>query len=208
MANKKVDLKKELKQFYKPKIVPEIITVPPMNFLMIDGKGAIGGPIFQEAIEALFSVSYKTKFLAKKSIEFDYTVMPLEGLWWADNMDDFEKGNKDNWNWTLMIMQPEQIADEMISSSVTEVKKKKDNKSLAHLRFETYNEGMAAQIMHIGPFSEEHENIMKLHTLIKDHGGSFDGKIHKHHEVYLSDFRKVDPEKMKVVLRQPFAINK
>lgn len=204
MTATKIDYKKELKQFYKPKVKPEIIELPAIQYLMIDGEGGLAGELFQQAIEALFAVSYKTKFISKKELGQDYAVMPLEGLWWAHNMNDFESGNKDKWKWTLMIMQPWHITTEVIEQAMVEVKKKKNLQAIDQLRLEPFSEGKCAQMMHIGPFSEEHENIMKLHNLIEEQGGAFDGKIQKHHEIYLSDFRKIDPAKMKTVIRQPF----
>jgi hypothetical protein len=202
----KADLKKELKEFYAPKAVPLIVKLPVLQYLMIDGSGAIGSAEFKDAIEALFSVSYKAKFISKKTLGFDYSVMPLEGLWWADNMDDFVDGRKDRWKWTLLILQPEKIGKNIIAQAKEDALKKKDSNSIRSLRLEKYAEGKAAQMMHIGPFSEEHGNIMKLHELIKVNKGKFDGKVNKHHEIYLSDFRKVDPKKMRTVLRQPFVV--
>jgi len=204
----KVDFKKEHKTYYNPSgKAPEIVEVPTFQFLMIDGEGTTESAAFQEAIQALFGVSYKTKFLMKKGQSCDYVVMPLEGLWWADDMDDFVKGNKEKWKWTLMIMQPDVVKADIIETAKNEVAKKGDLEALSQLRLEVYTEGWAAQIMHIGPFSEEHENIRKLHDCIEAYGGVFDGKRQKHHEIYLSDFRKVDPEKMRTVLRQPFKLS-
>ncbi len=200
---KKIDLKKQLKSLYSPSAreVSEV-KVPAMNFIMIDGKGDPNkAPQFQAAIEALYPVSYAIKFDFKKNHDIDYPVMALEGLWWADNMDDFVSGNRDNWLWTLMIMQPDFVTEEIYKQNLQAVKKKKNLPALEKLRFEKFDEGCAAQIMHIGPFSEEGENIVKIHEFIKDRSGKITGK---HHEIYLSDFRRVAPEKMKTVLRQPF----
>lgn len=203
---KKTDYKKTYKHLYNPpKKAPEIVEVPKLNFLMIDGINAMEeNPEFQKAIQALFAVSYKIKFFQKKMHERDYTVMPLEGLWWADDMTDFLEGNKQNWRWTLMIMQPDFVCQQNVQEAIEAVIKSKPNDSYNLLRLEEYTEGNAAQMMHIGPYSEEHENIMKLHKLIEENNGSFDGKTQKHHEIYLSDFRRVAPEKLKTVLRQPF----
>lgn len=201
----KIDFKKELKEFYRPSVKPVLIKVPSFQFLMINGNDARPeSEGFQNAITALFGVSYKAKFISKKELEKDYTVMPLEGLWWADDMDDFINGNKENWKWTLMIFQPEFMNQTIIDEAVSVVRKKNDISSLDQLRLENYEEGLTAQIMHIGPFSEEHKNILKIHQLIEDNGGRFNGKIHKHHEIYLSDFRRADPAKMKTILRQPY----
>lgn len=203
--NKKIDYKQQLKEFYKPKTEPVIVRVPEYNFLMIDGENAEeSNPQFQQAIEALFSVSYKIKFLSKQELDRDYTVMPLEGLWWADDMDDFLNGRKERWKYTLMIFQPDFIRKEFITNAIQITKTKKDNPSLDLLRFEQYEEGDSAQVLHIGPFAEEHGNITKLHNMISESGGSFNGQVQKHHEIYLSDFRKTAPEKLRTVIRQPF----
>ena len=156
---------------------------------------------FQEAIEALFSLSYTLKFLIKKSeLAIDYGVMPLEGLWWADDMSKFSIDNKKDWKWTLMIMQPEFVEEKLIAKAKDQLKKKKDLSAQSKVRFETFSEGEAAQIMHIGPFSEEGPTIEKLHNFIRDNGYTLHGK---HHEIYLSDIRRAAPEKWKTIIRQP-----
>ncbi len=200
----KRDFKKELKKFYAPKTAAEIVTIPAFSFLMVDGEGATGNAAFQSAIETLFAVSYTAKFMIKKGRDIDYGVMPLEGLWWAEDMDDFVKGDKDKWKWTLMIMQPDIVTEADIGGAKEEALRKKKIVSVEHLRFETFEEGLSAHIMHKGPFSEEHATIVKMHSVIKDTGGEFDGKVQKHHEIYLNDFRKIAPANMKTILRQPF----
>ncbi len=202
---KKLDLKKEYKHLYQPKPgIPEIVDISGFNYLMIDGEGSTDSEDFSQAIQALFGVSYKTKFLMKINNSFDYVVMPLEGLWWADDMDDFVAGNKEKWKWTLMIMQPEQVPQEVIQKAIVETEKKVDKKTLDLLRLEAFTEGKCVQLMHIGPYSDEYDNIMKIHNYITESGGQFDGHHQKHHEIYLSDFRKVAPEKLKTILRQPY----
>ncbi len=198
----KIDLKKELKALYNPSPKEVVmIDVPPMDFLMIDGKGDPGkAQEFQDAIEALYGVSYTLKFMIKKTQDIDYGVMALEGLWWADDMGDFMTGNRDNWKWTLMIMQPHFVTPELVEEAIKEVEKKKNPVALSKLRFAGYDESLSAQIMHIGPFSEEGPNIRKIHDFIIEQGRKPRGK---HHEIYLSDFRRVAPERMKTVLRQP-----
>ncbi|HBF37286.1 MAG TPA: hypothetical protein DDW50_08185 [Firmicutes bacterium] len=203
---KKLDLKHEFKRYYHPAAgAPEIVDIPGFQFLMIDGLGMdFENGDSQNAIQALFAVSFKVKFLARKAQGTDYVVMPLEGLWWADDPNDFIKDNRERWCWTYMILQPEWITADLIHTAIQEVKKSKANPLVEHLRLENYHEGLSSQIMHIGPFAGEHPNIMKIHQLIAENGGSFDGKTEKHHEIYLSDFRKTAPEKLKTVLRQPF----
>ena len=202
----KFDLKKELKEFYAPSAkTVSLVDVPAMNFLMLDGLGAPEGPAFQQAIEALYTFSYTLKFARKKSDGTDYAVMPLEGLWWAEDMAAFdpETADRESWQWTLMIMQPDFITRDEIENAREATEKKKDNPDIAVARFESFREGAAAQIMHVGPFSEEGPNVRKLHEKITEIGSRLSGN---HHEIYLSDFRKVDPLKMKTVLRQPYTL--
>jgi hypothetical protein len=206
IMEKKLDYKREYKEYYSPSSsVPEIVDVPSFKFLMIDGIGMnFENGDSQSAIQALFGVSFKVKFLAKKLQGIDYVVMPLEGLWWADDLDDFVNGNREKWQWTYMIMQPEFITAELVQAAIKEIKKSKENAAVDRLRFEDYQEGLSAQIMHNGPFAEEHPNIMKIRQLIQGNGGTFNGGFQKHHEIYLSDFRKTAPEKLRTILRQPF----
>ena len=200
----KIDYKKELKHLYRPTTKKvEVVEVPKMNFLMIDGDGGPNHPTFQNAIEVLFPLSYTLKFMIKKSdIGIDYGVLPLEGLWWADDMSSFIKDKKDDWKWTLMIMQPELVKKGMVVKAIEEVRKKKNPVALPLVRFESFAEGKAAQIMHIGPFSEEGPTVEKLHALIGDSGSQ---RIGKHHEIYLSDIRRAAPEKLKTIIRQPMS---
>jgi hypothetical protein len=197
----KVDLKKELKNLYNPS--PKEVTsvdVPAMNFLMIDGEGSPSSPQYREAIEALFSVSYTLKFMVKKGKGVDYAVMPLEGLWWVDDMTKFSAERKDEWKWTAMIMQPKYVAPEDVKLAIEQTRKKKSLPALSKLRFESFHEGKAAEIMHIGPFSAEGPNIAKMHAFILGSGCALSGK---HHEIYLNDPSKTAPEKLKTILRQP-----
>ena len=203
----KIDYKKKYKEFYNPSAKKvSFVTVPKFKFLMVDGKGSPGeSEDFKNAIESIFPVTYKIMFLNKKvNPDKDYKIMPLEGLWWADDMDDFVRGNRDNWIFTLMIMQPDFISQDLFAEALAEVKKKKVLNSLAKLRLEEYEEGLCAQLMHIGPFSEEGPNIQRIHDEITARDRKFDGHLLKHHEIYLSDFRKTDPLKLKTILRQPY----
>jgi hypothetical protein len=200
---KKIDYKKELKHLYQPSAKNVVmVNVPQMNFLMIDGKGdPNSSEAFQDAVESLYALSYAIKFMVKKGeLAIDYGVLPLEGLWWAEDMSKFSVESKGDWKWTLMIMQPEFITGEIVAKATGQVRDKKNPVALSSLRFESFTEGMAAQIMHIGPFSEEGPTIQKVHEFIKDKGSQFRAK---HHEIYLSDIRKAAPEKWKTIIRQP-----
>jgi len=202
---KKIDFKKELKYLYNPSAKEVVfVDVPEMTFLMIDGMGDPNtAQEYKDAIEALYSVSYALKFMIKKGeMTIDYVVMPLESLWWTDDMTQFTTDNKDVWKWTSMIMQPQFVIKDLFDNAVEQVKKK-NLPALPKTRFETFYEGLSAQIMHIGPYSAEGPNIEKLHNFIKENGYEFDGLVQKHHEIYLSDPRRTKPEKMKTVIRQP-----
>ena len=199
----KVDYKKELKQLYLPSSKEvSVVQVPKQQFIMIDGQGDPNtSKEFREAVEALFSTAYALKFMVKKGeTGIDYGVMPLEGLWWSDDMTTFSVGNKSDWKWTLMIMQPEFVTRDLFAIALQQVKNKKNLNALSKLRLEAFIEGKAAQILYVGPFSEEGPTIEDIHSYIKENGYRVSGK---HHEIYLSDIRKTAPEKLKTIIRQP-----
>lgn len=200
---KKIDLKKELKDLYAPsKKEITIIDVPKMNYLMIDGRGNPNtSQEYKDAIEVLYALAYELKFMVKREgVGVDYVVMPLEGLWWTEDMTQFSIENKDIWKWTAMIMQPEYMTKDLFDKGLEQVRKKKRLPALSKIRFEGLHEGLSAQVLHIGPYSAEGPTIRRLHDYIKGHDHQPRGK---HHEIYLSDPRKSKPEKMKTVIRQP-----
>jgi len=199
----KIDLKKELKHLYQPSSLEvALVDVPKMNFLMIDGRGDPNtSQEFQDAMEALYGVSYGIKFaLKKQGLGPEYTVMPSEGLWWIADREDFDMDAREDWLWTLMMMQPEHITREAVDQAMTELREKKDPPGLAGMRFEPFHEGLSAQIMHIGPYAAEGPTIQKIHDFIRQEGRQLRGK---HHEIYLGDPRRTAPERLKTVLRQP-----
>jgi len=204
----KIDLKKEMNNLYAPSAkAVALVEVPGMNFLMADGAGDPNtSPDFQAAVEALYSLSYTFKFMIKKGQGIDYAVLPLEGLWWAEDMEAFapETMDKNRWLWTLMIRQPEPVTPELFDQVREQVKKKKSLPYLARVRWESYKEGLSAQILHVGPFAEEHTTIQRIHAFVRDQGYRLAGK---HHEIYLSDPRKTASEKLKTVIRQPVKKN-
>lgn len=199
------DYRRELKELYNPpsdKVV--LVEVPEMDFLMVDGTGdPRTAPAYREALEALYSASYTLKFMLKKEAGTDYPVAPLEGLWWAADMDDFLKSNREQWQWTMMIMQPAHVMQERIDRAIAEATRKKNLPALSKLRFESFSEGLCAQMMHIGPYSAEGPNILKIHEFIRQSGYALTGK---HHEIYLGDPRRAAPEKLKTIIRQPVAL--
>jgi hypothetical protein len=200
----KIDLRKELKHLYNPSSKQiAVVDVPDMNFLMIDGQGDPNTSVaYRNAVEALFAVSYTLKFMVKKGEQaVDYAVMPLEGLWWVDDMTQFSMHDKDAWKWTSMIMQPEFITVDLFQEALKQVKKKKDLPALSGMRFESFHEGQAAQILYFGPYSDEGPTIEGIHRFIAEQGRRLRGR---HHEIYLSDPRRTAPAKLKTVIRQPF----
>jgi hypothetical protein len=198
----KVDLKKDLKHLYQPSAKDVVkVEVPAFQFLMIDGTGDPNtSRKYSEAVEALFSVSYTAKFMMKKGAQkLDYAVMPLEGLWWSDDLSAFITNDRSKWQWTMMIMQPDFVEKQVIQAAIAEVKRKKALPATDALRLEIFAEGSCAQILHIGPFSEEGPTIQRVHDFIATHSAL----AGKHHEIYLSDIRRADPRKWKTVIRQP-----
>lgn len=198
----KVDYKKMLKHLYRPSSKEfEVVDVPLMNFLMIDGHGDPNtAQEYKDAVEALYAVAYALKFMSKKEKEIDYVVPPLEGLWWVEDMETFTTDDKDAWDWTMMIMQPEWVTHTMFEEALKQVEKKKSQPALHKLRLDTYREGPSAQIMYIGAYAEEGPTIARMHAYIEENGYRLRGK---HHEIYLSDPRKTAPEKLRTVIRQP-----
>jgi len=198
----KLNLKKTMKYLYEPSAKAfSIVDVPPMNFIMIDGQGNPNtSPEYSEAIQALYTCAYTLKFKVKKELGIDYPVMASEGLWWMDDMREFSVARKDDWKWTMMIMQPEIVNPQLFAQAVDEAIKKKGLAALTRLRLESYAEGMAAQIMYFGLYADEGPTIARLHQFIRENGCINTGK---HHEIYMSDPRRTAPEKLRTVIRQP-----
>jgi hypothetical protein len=207
-----LDLKKQYKSLYQPSARKvEIVQVPSLQFAMIDGaieKGSEPGksPSFAEATQALYSISYTLKFTLKKrkTNAIDYPVMALEGLWWVED-GVFDITVKDNWFYTLMILQPEVITGEIFAEGMEQVRKKKgDSPFLSKLRLETFEEGLCMQTMHIGPYATEPATVEGMRAFALENGyQDCVGLGGKHHEIYLGDPRKANPAKLKTVLRHP-----
>jgi hypothetical protein len=210
---KTLDLKKEYKHLYQPSAKKvEILQVPRLQFAMIDSaveKGYEPGnsPAFQAATEALYGISYTLKFMLKKrkTNAIDYPVMALEGLWWVED-GIFDITIKDNWFYTLMIMQPDVITQDLFDEGLQQVRKKRgDSEFLSNVRLASFEEGLCVQVMHIGPYATEPATVDRMRDFAQENGyrdlvGSGGGK---HHEIYLGDPRKADPTKLKTVLRHP-----
>ena len=192
----------DVKELYAPTVTPAIVDVPDLNFLMIDG---VGNPntaaAFQDAIQALYSLSYGIHFALKKE-GVESRVMPLEALFWVAGKKDFLNARPEEWRWTEMIAQPESVTPALFEKVRQEAQRKKPIGSLAKVRLERFAEGKAAQVMHIGPYSAEMPTIQRLHAFIAEQGYKLRGK---HHEIYLGDPRRAAPEKLRTAIRQPVA---
>lgn len=227
----KVDFKKELKELYNPSAKEfALVDVPPMQFLMVDGQGDPNTAAeYAEAVEALYGLAYTLKFMSKREMDRDYGVPPLEGLWWAADMNVFTRTiERDAWLWRMMIMTPDWITGEQFGRAVEEVKRKKVQHGdtgdtgkkgelrgtggnsgelkkgvagLDRVRLERFEEGLAVQILHIGPYTAEGPTIARLHGEYLPQNGLVENG--EHHEIYLGDPRKSAPEKLKTILRQP-----
>ena len=199
----KLDLKKKWKHLYQPPATAiTAVDLPPLTYLMVDGEGDPNtSKTFEQAIEALYSLSYTLKFSLKKGPKpVDYGVMPLEGLWWADDPRAFHQMDKSTWKWTAMILQPDFIERSQVDAAFEEVRRKKNPAALDKVRLETLEEGRAAQILYVGPFADEGPTIQRIHDFIYAAGKQLCGK---HHEIYLSDPRRTAPEKLRTIIRQP-----
>jgi hypothetical protein len=207
-----LDLKKQYKGLYQPSAKkPVLVQVPNLQFAMIDGfieKGSEPGksPAFAEATQALYSLSYTLKFTFKKrkTNAIDYPVMALEGLWWVED-GIFEIFRKDNWFYTLMIMQPDIITPEIFEEAREQVRRKKgDSEMLSKVRLACFEEGLCVQVMHVGPYATEPATVDQMRAFAQENGFKDNvGPNGKHHEIYMSDPRKAAPDKMKTVLRHP-----
>jgi len=201
----KIDLKKQFKELYNVGArakEPHLVEVPPLQYVMIDGTGDPNtSEEYKKAIGTLYAVAYTVKFLAKDSGS-DFGVMPLEGLWWTDPPEAFSQDDKSNWMWTAMILQPELVSRTMVDCGLASAldKGKIDSDAAAKMRFETLREGTAAQVLHIGPYADEGPTIAGLHAFVAASGYRLRGK---HREIYMSDPRRVAPEKMKTIIRHP-----
>lgn len=202
MAMENIDYKREFTDLYQQSEQEvSIVDVPELNYLMIDGHGdPNASPEYTAGIETLFPFSYAIRSIIKEEKGFKYVVMPLEGLWWTDDMESFTVEDKSDWQWTLMIMQPDFVTESIVKRARDNVRKKKDLPSLPDVRFESLNEGKSVQTLHIGPFSEEGPTVERVHEFIESYDYSLRGR---HHEIYLSDMRRTDPERLRTIIRQP-----
>ncbi|MEQ1736756.1 MAG: GyrI-like domain-containing protein [Rhodoglobus sp.] len=201
----KTDFKKTLDCYKASHNAFRVVDVPPMQYLMIDGQGTPGvAQEYAAALAALYPLAYALKFASKRDLDRDYVVMPLEGLWWADDMESFTtRRDKSAWHWTLMIMTPDWITRESFEAAKAKVAGGDRPASLDKVRLESLREGTSVQTLHIGSYDDETDTLKRMHNeFIPEAGLRMTGK---HHEIYLSDPRKVEPSKLRTILRQPVA---
>lgn len=201
----KIDFKKTLDVYRAHRDRFRILDVPDMQYLMIDGRGDPNtSPVFAEAVRALYPVAYRLKFASKRDLGRDYVVPPLEGLWWAEDWDVFTtERNKSLWEWSMLLMVPDWIEESLFAAAVGQVGLKEPPARLEDVRLEVLSEGRCVQTLHVGSFDEEAETLARMHhEFIPGNGLKMVGR---HHEIYLSDFRRVTPEKQRTILRQPVA---
>jgi hypothetical protein len=195
-----------VERLYRAGMKAQFVQVPRLSFLAVDGRGDPDtSPAFAGAVQALYAVSYAAKFMFKKDGGPDFTVSKLEGLWWADDPGKFTAGDKSDWEWTLLIRQPDALTSEVVERLINEVAAKKALAGVRDLSLISFEEGAAAQVLHVGPYATEAPTIVYLHAFLRDHGCAFDGHLHKHHEIYLNDPRRAAPEKLRTIIRQPYA---
>jgi hypothetical protein len=206
-TTKKLDLRRQYKEFYRPSAQEVVVVdVPEMQFITLDGVIEAGvapaeSESFQEAMGAIYGVAYGLKFMSKlrEKDPIDFTVMAMEGLWAAES-GEFEFGKVEPWLYTLLMMQPEHITQDMFQRAVSEANAKRPNPALGLLRLDEWREGPSIQIMHIGPYSEEPGTIEKMDAFAEKHGYQLHGR---HHEIYMGDPRRAKPENLKTILRHP-----
>lgn len=199
----KYDVKKAFKELYAPtREAFSIVDVPDLTYIAVDGHGNPNtSPEYAAAIEALYATAYTIKFTSKNYRDRDFVVGPLEGLWRAADMNSFTARTKDDWDWTIMIVQPEWITTANIEAACTVAAAKKSLSTIDRVRALTLTEGRSVQILHVGSYDDEGPTLARLHSeFIPEHGLTFNGD---HHEIYLSDARRTAPEKLKTILRQP-----
>ncbi|MBO0879525.1 MAG: GyrI-like domain-containing protein [Mycobacterium sp.] len=200
MSSINVDFKRELRDLHTARSTPGVVEVPQLRFLVIDGHGDPNTSTeYRDAVSALYAVAYAARFALKRDGALDYRVMPLEGLWWVPDMTRFSMEDKAAWHWTMMIMQPGEVSQQVYTDAKSTAAKKA-SASLERVRLDELDEGLAVQILHRGPYSAEGPTVAALHMFISEQGMQITGK---HHEIYLSDPRRSAAANMRTIIRQP-----
>ncbi len=200
----KIDYKKDFRELYLPKAAPALVDVPAATFIMVNGSGDPNGEAYQKAVALVYSLSYTIKMKGKQLPGYcEYTVFPLEGLWWTDG-GPYDFTRRDNWRWTSMIRQPDFVTPDVFLWAMEQTRAKKPEQDFTAARLETFAEGLCVQAMHAGPYADEPATVERMRAFMAENGlADATGNIRKHHEIYLSDPGRVPPEKMKTVVRHP-----
>ena len=199
------DPRKQLRHLYNPSAKsPEIVDVPSLACLMVDGDGSPDSDEFRHSVGALYSVAYDLRFWLKRERAIDAPVMPLEGLWWTDDprpsAAEIMAGDKSYWHWTLLIVVPDVVSVEDVAQAKDRAAKKRPSPTLTSLRHERFEEGLTVQVMHVGPYAAEAPTIERLHAFARENGLALRGR---HHEIYIGDPNRSKPEALKTILRMP-----
>jgi len=197
----KIDLSRQFPKVWKASAKkPALVEVPPLAYLMIDGRGDPAGPAFPQAIDPLYGLAYTMKFASKMGGGTDWKVMPLECLWWADDPSAFCENRRDECRWTLMVAQPDAVTADRVEAARRTVREKKDPPGLASVRLDRLEEGLAAQLLHVGPYDAVGPAVERLLAFVAEERCTPDGR---HHEIYMNDPRRVPPERLKTIVRLP-----
>lgn len=193
----------DLAQLYRATTTPRLVDVPPLPFLMLDGHGDPNtSPQYGEAVQALYALSYGVRFAVKRAGGTDHRVSPLEGLWWAEDMTAFDRADRASWQWTAMIRQPSELDEDLLRAVTEDVASRRGLPGLDRVRLETFAEGLAGQILHVGPYTAEGPTIGVLHAFLARQGFHFIGTAHRHHEIYIGDPRRAAPARLRTIIRQ------
>ncbi len=206
IAGEKLDFKKAYPDLYLPKQTPSLVAVPPMPFLMVDGTGDPAGECYQEAVQTLYALAFSIKMRKRTGNVpqgyVDYVVPPLEGLWWSEG-GQLDLSDRSSWHWTAMIRQPDFVSKAVFEEAAAQVRRKKPEVPVEKARLEMFEEGLCVQAMHLGPYSTEAATMNALVRFARENGYQEDLDERKHHELYLSDPRRANPDRLKTVLRVP-----
>jgi hypothetical protein len=193
-----------VERLYRATTTPRLLVVPALDFLCLDGHGDPNtSEDYARAVQAVFAVSYAVRAAVTRAGGPAFRVSPLECLWWAEDLSTFTTGDRSRWEWTLMVRQPDGVSADLVGRLAEETAATKALPVARELRLVSFEEGQAAQVLHVGPYAAEGPTIARLHAFIHEQGLVFDGHVHKHHEIYLGDPRRAAPERLRTLVRQP-----
>ncbi len=197
IAIQKLDLAKSYPEYYKAKAKPQIVNLEPYNYITVHGKSAPEAPVFNSAIDQLYGLAYGIKFLCKAK-ELDFVVPKMEGFWWVEGKQPFEETPREEWHWKIMFRMPDFVGEMEFNDAIQSLLEKGKIESEHGLVFEEIHEGLSAQILHVGSYDDETGTLEKLYAYIAQEGFEVAGR---HHEIYISDPRKVSEDRLKTILR-------